>query len=183
MTPIINTTNKFYKEKLTEAFKTALIKCKVCKIPYGDVLVLTVNTRAKSRWGLCKKIPHGWEIEISDRLLVKDVSEYALMDTLLHEILHTCKGCQNHGKLWKEYAKRLNNKFCYNIKRCTSAEEKGLDTRRINTAKYRITCTRCGCENLYLRRSRVVQLIEAKPISSRCSCGRCGSHNFKFEVL
>lgn len=170
--------------KLQEAFKLALVQCKICNIPLGYISKVKINTRAKSRWGLCTSTPNGFVIEITDRLVVDDVEEAALMDTLLHEMLHTVDGCLNHGTKWKMLAKRLNDKFGYHIKRCTSAEEKGLPQySRINRAKYKITCLGCGNENYYMKKSRAVSIIEKKPINSGCTCGRCGSHNFRFEEV
>ena len=184
MGTIIEANTLTQRTKLSNALKLGLAQCKACDIHLGYISSIKVNTRAKSRWGLCKKLPKGWEIEISDRLLTEDATQEALMDTFIHELLHTVKGCQNHGPVWKAYAKVLNDKYGYNIKRCTTAEEKGMPkyTHQIQ-AKYKITCLGCGCENHYMRRTRAVQYIQKKPINSSCYCNLCGSHSFKVEVL
>lgn len=164
-------------EKLEQALKLAKVQCVLCNIPYGNILKIEPNTRAKRRWGQCKKVPGGFEINISTRLLVDDVDEKSLMDTVLHEVLHTCPNCMNHGKTWKEYARRLNKKFGYDIKRCTSSEEKGIEpTSREQDYKYIVKCENCNLKYYYLRRGEVIRQIQANPNHHRCSCGRCRSN-------
>lgn len=96
-------------------------------IEIGIISNIKINSRAKRRWGLCTKLADGtFSIEISDQLLKDDVEEDALMNTVMHEILHTVDRCMNHGKKWKECAKIINRTYGMNIKRCTSAEEKRI---------------------------------------------------------
>lgn len=102
---------------------------KAAGITPGNIVNWRINTRAKSRWGLCKKLNDGtgFEIQIAHILLVSDdVSEKACKTTIIHEILHTCEGCKGHTGLWKQYAAIMNEKYGYNIKRTTSGAEKGL---------------------------------------------------------
>ena len=182
MTLIISEDRKM-KGKLENALKWAEIIFKDCGIQHGNITSIKVNTRAKTRWGFCKKEGRGYVIEIASILLAEGVKKSALMDTLLHEMLHTCSGCMNHGTLWKRYANIINTKYGYHIKRVTSSAEKGMEPQTISQAKYKIECLGCGTVNYYLRRSRAVQLIEAKPIGGSCYCNRCKSHNFKVEML
>lgn len=59
-------------------------------IPYGKVRRWEINTRAKSRWGLCKCLKGGnFIISIAQILLEDDVADQALKDTIVHELLHT----------------------------------------------------------------------------------------------
>lgn len=135
-------------------FERAKEDLDVIGIQYGNIVEIKVNTRAKSRWGQCCTVLNSqyWEnkqfsINISDRLLQDDVTDEACLDTIIHEILHTCKGCMNHGREWKELAELVNDCYaCYNIKRCTSSSEKGIDnidnTDKVH--KYAVKCTHCG---------------------------------------
>ena len=103
----------------------------VIALEFGKIVNFEINYRAKSRWGQCQRKGSGYYINISDRLLQDDVPIKALKDTIIHEILHTCNGCMNHGTTWKNYADKVNKAYGYNIKRCTSAEEKGFDMDNI----------------------------------------------------
>ena len=68
---------------------------------------IKVNTRAKTRFGACKVKKSTFErrftIEISSEIL--DCDEKVISETIIHELLHTCPGCFNHGKKWKKRTK------------------------------------------------------------------------------
>ena len=95
----------------------------------GEVSQWLINTRAKNRWGQCKRcLPGIFDISISARLLQDSVSDQAAKNTIMHELLHTVKGCYGHKGKWKDLALTVNRLLPqYTIKRTTSAEEKGLD--------------------------------------------------------
>ena len=76
---------------------------------------VAVNRRAVTRFGCCIRRGGEYVIELSERLL--EAEERACMQTLAHEVLHTCPGCRNHGALWKEYAARMNGAYGYAISR------------------------------------------------------------------
>lgn len=106
--------------KNIEYLKKELETCKQMaaesNIQIGKIYDIKINTRAKKRWGLCSYFSDGFIIEISSSLLQDNVSENALIDTLMHEVLHTVDGCMNHGKKWKECAKIINSRYGLNIK-------------------------------------------------------------------
>jgi predicted SprT family Zn-dependent metalloprotease len=121
-------------------------------IPVGNVTKVTVNRRAMRRWGQCAYHPtdgHS-EINISVRLL-DGKHEYGAYSTMLHELLHTVKGCQNHGTKWKEYASMVTAKTGYCVKRGASYEEYGFQPPDPEAnAKYKFKCLKCGeivCRN------------------------------------
>lgn len=158
--------NYLLQEVMTEA--TAL------GIPYSKNLQqkITINKRAKSRFGCCKKSGRGlkvtFEIELSERLLVCD--KKLVKQILAHELLHTCPNCANHGTNWKAYAQKLNATFGYQIKRTASAEEFGIQ-KDTNTSvlkdNYLLQCKKCGAEIARTRMSPVVK----HPNNYRCNCG------------
>ena len=43
--------------------------------------------------------------------------EKYIKDVLAHEILHTCFLCKTHDYPWNHYAKIMNDKYGYNIKK------------------------------------------------------------------
>lgn len=94
-----------------------------------------------------------------------------LMDTLAHELIHTCKGCDNHSVLFIKYANMLNKAFGYNI---TAMADENNETdsyiidAMINSAKYQVQCKKCG---LIVGRNRMCRSIE-HPEYYRCS--KCG---------
>ena len=153
--------------------ETVLNKCKkqcdALKIPYGNVVQIVPSQRVTRKWGSCRVAMGMNFITINKRLLEKDVSENALQDTVMHELLHTCPGCANHGNTWKYYAELVNRAYGYQIKRCTSAEEKGISIpeKKVNI-KYRFRCKKCG---KIVERQRASAFTRA-PEKYRCAvCG------------
>ena len=152
-------------------------------IPFVDCTV-SVNTRLNSVWGRChheyayNHTTH--RIELNKVLVTDTVSDDALMNTLLHEYLHTCPNCNNHGKQWKYYAQLINQKYHYNIKRTTSCAEKGIVEEK-KKPRYTVTCPRCGSVSSYLRKSNVVDAALNNRML-RCGCGYSG-RDFEVEHL
>lgn len=86
-------------------------------------------------------------IEVCERLLQDDIPLKSVKDIIAHEILHTCKNCFNHGKLWKEKAEILKAKKGYHVERTT----KNMDLGNYKPQyKYSIRCRNCG--NVFYRR-------------------------------
>lgn len=86
---------------------------------------VVINSRAKSRFGLCRMGKYNYQIEINSQLL--QAEEKKVMNTIVHEILHTVRGCMNHGSTWARYANIMNCKFGYDISRTSSYEKMGLE--------------------------------------------------------
>lgn len=100
-------------------------------IKYGNVTEVTVNNRMKN-WGICSMHPGNYvgpvhfTIEINRNLVEAEGSEDGLMNTMLHELLHTAAWAHNHGGLWLEYAEKVRKAYGYNIKQYSSEEDKGI---------------------------------------------------------
>ena len=124
-----------------------------------------VNTRARRRLGCCYARPDGsFEIEVSARLLEDPVM---LRQTLAHELLHTCRGCRNHGETWKAYAARVNEAMGMDISRLAPAGEDEPVRLRQDEPKYLLRCTACG---RLIPRSRMSKAVK-QPWRYRCPCG------------
>jgi len=140
-------------------------------IEYGNVIDFSVNTRAQRRWGQCRAVPGGYTININAVLLDERNSEEGLISTILHELLHTCKGCMNHGENWKRLARKVNSAYGYDIKRTSSADEKGITADpRLETAKHKFVCEKCGRVVIRQRESDFTRHYKLY------TCGVCHSH-------
>ena len=142
-------------------------------IHYGKVVRFEINTRAKKRWGQCKKTAQGYIININVDLLDERNDINGLKNTIIHELLHTCKGCMNHGSEWKRLADKVNRHYGYGVTRCSNADEKGVNYRRETVRraqpeyKYAIRCECCG--HIY-KRSKLTKTIQ-HPENYRCKGG------------
>lgn len=160
-------------------------------IEYGPIDDIVINSRAKSRWGCCKYNPKTRDFVIEINVVLLSADYTALMNTLIHELLHAHESRIHDGHLgmWKVYAEKVNHYYPeYTIKRCTSAEEKGLTNYRNNSRrnegyKYIIVCDGCGNVDKYRRKSKVVSDILANPKHSNCWCTLCKSHSFTVKSV
>ena len=124
---------------------------------------VSLNRRATGRFGRCLRKGEQFTIELSERFLA--APRMACLQTLAHEVLHTCRGCANHGKRWKEYAQRMNRAYGYHISRTDTCQALGVpDISRVN---YVLVCRSCGARIPRARRSKLVQ----HPEHYRCRCG------------
>lgn len=150
-------------------------------IKTGTVRAWEINTRARKRWGHCKKEIDGtFTIQIAKQLLEDDrITEKSCKETMIHELLHTCSGCMNHQAKWKSYAQLMNDTYGYNIKRATSASEKGVEEEKTKPmkVKYMFVCSGCGAQIYRKRKSRFTRYYR------QYICTRCGTQGWKrFEV-
>ena len=160
---------------INEVFHNCCKKLDAIGIQYGKITKVTINTRAKKRWGQCKQIGMCYEISISSMLIQDGVALMQLENTVIHEILHTCKGCMNHGETWKRLASKVNNAYGYNIKRTTSAQEKGVKIEYVaRTIKHKFVCTGCG---------QVITRQRESDFTKRYDRYRCGGCKGKFEKI
>ena len=133
----------------------------------GKISRVYVDGRATRRWGVCKtKKGSGiFEIGISKFLLGDDVDEQQVKNTIIHDLLHTVDGCQDHTGRWKvlaEYVNRCLPEYC--VKRTSSEDEKGIERNH----KYLIVCTKCGSE---IHRDRMSNAVK---FPQKYKCARCG---------
>ncbi len=136
-------------------------------IRYAKDVRFTVNARATSRLGLCRKKGSQYEIEISHLLLDERTPEESLKNTLCHELLHTCYGCMKHTGRWKAYAERVNAAYGLNIKRAAAAGDREIPEELLPKANYLVRCENCGTEYGRQKLSPLIQHPE------RYRCGKC----------
>lgn len=135
-------------------------------VPSNIYPQIKINKRTKKRLGCCIKTDGKCTIEISEFIL--ECQPKHIRSIIAHEVIHSCEGCSNHGKLWKYYANLMNDKYGYNIKRLLSLEEIGLvDDYEQRNIKYIMKCQSCGKEYPRQRYTCVMKKINAY----RCSCG------------
>lgn len=155
------------EKRLNELLREVAQQAREAGIPISECVLpsVSVNRRAKRRFGCCKRLENGdMQIELSYHTLSAEESE--IKQVLAHELLHSCRGCMNHQKRWKGYAERMNVKYGYRISRTDSAERLGIE-QETAAPKYRLICTRCGSEITRMRKSRLI----TEPWRYRCRCG------------
>ena len=125
-----------------------------------------LDTRARRRWGSCRRLPGGGcRIGVSPRLL--EAPREALENTLYHELLHAATGVTGHTGSWKQLAALVSQRLGTRITRTATFEDKGLSGQEAD-APYRFVCTGCGAQVLRYRACPFTR----RPDRYRCS--RCG---------
>ena len=163
------TAQQTQRAELDVLLQEVIAEARALSIPVSEHILphVKINKRAVGRFGACfaNRKTGTFQIEISDVLLEAPA---ACRQTLAHEVLHTCYGCQNHKKRWHRYADMMNSAYGYEISRTNTAEKLGVQSKRV--AKYIVACSDCGAEIPRTRKSRVV----SHPEEYRCA--KCGGH-------
>ena len=152
-------------ECITE-LKSMGIKC-------GKVRKWEINNRAKCRLGQCVRVSIGvFDISIAGFLLDENTDIFLLKNTVIHELLHTAKGCFKHTGKWKLLAEEVNRNFPkYNIRRTFNREEiANLTDIKKPEYRYILKCKSCGLEIMRQRKTQAVTNYK------NYRCGKCGGN-------
>ena len=130
-------------------------------IKTGCVREVKINAHMHDRWGTCRRVltdtGECFEIELSENLLDDELSDVPAETTMLHELLHTCGDCMNHGYKWKKLAEKVNKYYGCDIKRKGSYESFGIKDPRESQWKYMVVCSECGAVIHRIKKSNVIK--------------------------
>lgn len=137
-------------------------------IPCGNIALYEPSE--DTSWGLCQQYGNWFIISINS-ILIKRKYEDGLRNTIIHELLHSCPGCYDHGLEWQKQANIVMKNFGYLIKPTDSYKEKGIDLYEYANSgafKYTIQCSECGVIYFRKRKSKFVKNYNSY------RCGKCG---------
>lgn len=151
---------------LQKIARECLAEVTAAGITPGKILGFSANNRLTACHGKtkCQRTKGTWDytftIEIAGFLLNDACPLESLKNTVIHEILHTCEGCQNHGATWQRHARTINRKYGYSIS--TYADEKEIAATaqarlKANPPKYTTVCNKCGFTEYSYRMSGFVR--------------------------
>lgn len=145
--------------------RQVLLQAAGLRIPVSERIHphVRVNRRAVNRFGCCRYEKGIYYIEVA--LRIAEGPEQSCREVLAHEALHTCYGCRNHGKRWREYARRMGEAYGYEIHR--TATNEGLGVEEARPCRYILRCESCGMEFHRFRASPLTR----QPEKYRCKCG------------
>lgn len=98
-------------KNLNEILKEEILKAEKAGVSSFGVLK-SVSFKRMTEKGKVTKDSDGYRIELNSELMN---SESSLREVLMHELIHTCDGCTNHGILFRENANKVNEYYGYNI--------------------------------------------------------------------
>ncbi len=139
-------------------------------------------SKARSKWGSVKynRITGDFALTISnvfEDIQNDDKANEKLLNTVVHELIHTIPGCMNHGPNFKYYAALVNNKYPkLNIQRCTSMGQFGIQKTK-KEPLYIATCSKCRRNWKYYRKPKLFDYI------SKCKCPYCTTYTLFFSTI
>ena len=154
-------------EYLNEQFNECLKIVEDLGITHGNIV--SVKAKPTKRLANCVKDGTKYTLTFHPVLLNKK-NKLALRTTLLHEILHTCRGSMNHGRYWQKNVRIVNKATGYNISRLMNITDYGITEEEYITAckpKYIYVCQNCGNKHVRFRECNLTKHIERY----RCGCG------------
>ena len=150
---------------------------------------LVINERALKRLGRCTlKTDNNnhsyYEIQINK--FHNELSpKQDVINTLVHEIIHSLPNCYNHGVVWKTIATKYNENYYTSISRCSKASKEYNDflkQKKQNTQNrtiHTIICPSCHKKWNYTRKAKLVQLVlQGKELI----CPTCGTQSFIYQT-
>lgn len=89
----------------------------------GNIDRLRVSGRLRRAWANCARNvrDNSYTITFGRHTIEKGCPE-GIRGTMFHELIHTCKGCFNHGAPFKRAASIVNAKYGVRVSRLTSPE-------------------------------------------------------------
>lgn len=140
-------------------------------ISCGNIQEVKVNNRYTRKFGSAtyNRYTESYVLQFNPGLLNDANPDYSLDSTILHELLHTCKDCMDHGSRWKRYAAMVKKAYGYDIARTSTYEEKRIvpGTMKEREYKYKLECKHCGVVWKYKRMCPTVKHWKWM------RCGRC----------
>ena len=151
-------------------FNQCKLELDAISIPYNKSASITTNKR-KVALGVCRFENGNYTIEISERVLKDEVTDEGVREVIMHELLHTGKGCMKHTGNWLEAAKIVNKLLGYHIQRTCDEDilkKYNITMKKNNTDfKYIVKCTECGATWKKHNKSPFIKNLS----QYRCTCG------------
>ena len=147
-------------------------------IKTGNIIDVSLNYRAKNRAGQCRRnnVSNTYSLNFNYLIFNDKANDTEVMNTIIHEILHTCKDCMTHKGEWKRLANIVNANTKYNITRCANYENLGIESpKEERKHNYVFVCEDCGQVIIRERASKFTKNYHAY------RCGECGGE-FKFDA-
>lgn len=155
-----------------EYFERCIQMCEEASIPYREITDVITTKRFVNKWGTCNTCNHRQFTIKINAVLCDEIAfptDEGLINTLLHEILHTCPDSFNHGETWLTHCRTIYNNYGIKINASDNAENKGADEVAYNaTFRYICRCKKCGAT---LGRNRMQDFIKNPNRYTHTGCG------------
>lgn len=110
-------------EELKDMVETIRKDMKKVKIPCGVVEEVKI-ARKNARYFATTEINNNGKYIITFSGVALLAGKQSLINTIMHELCHTCRGAYNHGAKFKKYGEMVYKNFGYKIETYSTKEEK-----------------------------------------------------------
>lgn len=155
------------EEKLVQLYNECIVELNSIGISIKECgrIDISIAKRNAKRYGCCKQEEPDKKTRYKEKGKIKyynfnvhhiEISKWVMQlndkiikNTIMHELIHCFPYCNNHGQVFKEYSKVINQKLGYDISRVGNREE---DYKNSNVDykeelihyNYKIVCMNCG---------------------------------------
>ncbi len=113
-------------KEMKELMLSCVERCKAINIPINTNLEFQMDS-AERRNGFCQHNRFTGIDLISISKHLTDIKE--IENTIFHELLHTCPGCNNHGYVWQKYGRQIERAYGQHIQRLNAKKRELVDVR------------------------------------------------------
>lgn len=167
---------------ITNVYEDARRIVASCCENFTDPKIIFEISKARSFWAYVEKRQYSnyYRIKVSDVFaeLTDNGTRYEkLLETLIHELVHTIPNCMNHKTYWKANCNKIKAKYPnFDLNRTASMEEFGIK-EKVRETKYIITCEHCGQIWEYKRKPKWIDRCE------NVGCPYCNNRGMKVEKV
>ena len=110
-------------EELKEMVNTIRKDMRKAKIPCGKIKEIKI-ARKNAKYFASTDINNDSTYTITFSGIALYAGKQSLINTIMHELCHTCIGAFNHGKKFKKYGEMVEKNFGYKIETYSNDKEK-----------------------------------------------------------
>lgn len=154
---------------------------------HGDkgMEVVKFNLNSPKVLGQCGYKSHGVEFDFNPTYF-QIADKISVHSTIMHEVIHSVVGCENHLSKFQMLAKLVNYKLGLKVQTHTTdtAYAQYIQKIKAQKSKYQITCKGCGHVYYKQRMSKSIDLmirLEGEP-SPYFTCPYCGGNAFDVKI-
>ena len=154
---------------------------------HGDkgMEVVKFNLNSPKVLGQCGYKSYGVEFDFNPTYF-QIADKISVHSTIMHEVIHSVVGCENHLSKFQMLAKLVNYKLGLKVQTHTTdvAYAQHIQKIKAQKSKYQITCKGCGHVFYKQRMSKSIDLmirLEGEP-SPYFTCPYCGGNAFDVKI-
>ena len=131
------------------------------------------NGRLRTVLGKCKynRRTGNYTIEINTCLLEDKAETQAAKETIIHELIHTCPNCMNHGYEWKRRGDRASRMLGYHVERLAKIDKLETQGVKVKQEEYKYACKCNKCGKIFSKRKRWSNTLENIENYTHGGCG------------